>query len=164
MPPSELVNIAGECGRVLASIASHRFESCGEFGQGLAIVRQYGQPSQFVPSMVQRALFEGRAGQRLGMGLRDELWRVVERASPQLRALDDRYCLVHADYKRSNLLLQPSGSGWKVGAVLDWEFAFAGPSLIDVGLFLRAGRALPEGFREAFASCYQDAGGELPAD
>jgi aminoglycoside phosphotransferase (APT) family kinase protein len=72
--------------------------------------------------------------------------------------------LVHADYKRSNLLIQSAGTGWKVGAVLDWEFAFAGPSIIDVGLFLRAGQALPGGFREEFASCYQDAGGELPAD
>lgn len=164
LPPSELVSIAGECGRVLASIASHRFGSCGELGAGLVIARDYGRPSQFVPSMVHRALFDGRAGERLGSRLRDELWRVVERAAPLLRTIDDRYSLVHADYKRSNLLMQPSGSGWKVGAVLDWEFAFSGPSIIDVGLFLRAGHALPAGFREAFASCYQEAGGELPAD
>jgi Ser/Thr protein kinase RdoA (MazF antagonist) len=162
--PSELVSIAGECGRVLASIASLRFESCGEFGAGLEIVRDYGRPSQFVPTVVHRALFEGRAGERLGADLRDELWGVVEGASPLLRTIDDRYSLVHADYKRSNLLMQPSGSGWKVEAVLDWEFAFAGPSIIDVGLFLRAGHALPQGFRETFASGYQDAGGELPAD
>jgi Ser/Thr protein kinase RdoA (MazF antagonist) len=51
--------------------------------------------------------------------LRDELWRVVERASPLLSVIDDRYSLVHADYKRSNLLMQSSASGWKVGAVLD---------------------------------------------
>jgi Ser/Thr protein kinase RdoA (MazF antagonist) len=164
LPPSELVSIAGECGRVLASFASHRFQSCGEFGTGLQIVRDYGRPSQFVPAMVHRALFEGRAGERLGQSLRDELWRVVERASPLLRTIEDRYSLVHADYKRSNLLMQPFGSGWKVGAVLDWEFAFSGPAIIDVGLFLRAGQALPAGFREAFASGYADAGGELPAD
>jgi fructokinase len=48
--------------------------------------------------------------------------------------------------------------------VLDWEFAFAGPPLIDVGLFLRAGEALPAGFRDAFAVGYRDAGGELPAE
>jgi hypothetical protein len=46
--------------------------------------------------------------------------------------------------------------------VLDWEFAFAGPPLVDVGLFLRAGEALPDGFRGAFASGYRDAGGALP--
>ncbi|MDF3065422.1 MAG: phosphotransferase enzyme family protein [Polyangiaceae bacterium] len=43
-----------------------------------------------------------------------------------------------------------------------WEFACAGPTLIDVGLFLRAGRALPDGFREAFVDGYQNAGGKLP--
>lgn len=123
------------------------------------IVREYGRPSQFVPSAVHRGLFEGRAGERLGPGLRDELWRVVERTSPMLEAIDDRCALVHADYKRSNILMQHSVAGWQVGAVLDWEFAFAGPPLIDVGLFLRAGQALPDGFREEFASGYQGAGG-----
>lgn len=164
LPPSELVDIAGECGRVLGAFAAHRFDSCGEFGARLEIVRNYGRPSQFVPRMVHRALFDGRAGERLGSRLRDELWRVVERASPLLEPIDDRYSLVHADYKRSNLIMQPSGSSWKVGAVLDWEFAFAGPPIIDVGLFLRAGQALPPGFRTAFASCYQEAGGSLPID
>src|SRR5690606_25884926 len=101
---------------------------------------------------------------RLGVRLRDELWRGVERTSPLLTAIDDRYCLVHGDYKRSNLLMRASGSGCKVAAVLDWEFAFAGPAIVDVGLFLRAGRALPDGFREAFVSCYRDAGGELPVN
>jgi fructokinase len=48
--------------------------------------------------------------------------------------------------------------------VLDWEFAFAGPPLVDVGLFLRAGDALPRGFREAFAAGYRAAGGVLPND
>ena len=81
-----------------------------------------------------------------------------------LEMIDGRYTLVHADYKRSNLLIKRSGATWNVAAVLDWEFACAGPPLIDVGLFLRAGEALPDGFRDAFASCYRDAGGELPAE
>lgn len=164
LSPSELVSTARECGTVLASISSHRFEKCGELGPGLEIVHEYGRPSEFVPSAVHRALFSGRAGQRLGASLRDELWRAVERTAPMLRVIDDRYALVHADYKRSNILMQRSGTGWKVAAVLDWEFACAGPPLIDIGLFLRAGRALPQGFREAFTSSYAAAGGELPAD
>jgi fructokinase len=48
--------------------------------------------------------------------------------------------------------------------VLDWEFAFAGPPLVDIGLFLRAGEALPAGFREAFAAGYRAAGGDLPSE
>ncbi|HEY3669227.1 MAG TPA: phosphotransferase, partial [Polyangiaceae bacterium] len=77
---------------------------------------------------------------------------------------DGRYTLVHADYKRSNLLLQRSGSSWNVTAVLDWEFAFAGPAIIDIGLFLRAGAALPSGFQDSFVAGYRDAGGELPSE
>jgi hypothetical protein len=161
---SELVEIAGVCGRVAAAFRAHPFLECGEFGAGLEIAAEYGAPSQFVPEMVQRGLFDGRAGQRLGVPLRDALWKAVERTAPSLRELDGRYTLVHADYKRSNLLLRRASTGWTGTAVLDWEFAFAGPPLIDVGLFLRAGSALPDGFRDAFAGGYRDAGGELPSE
>jgi aminoglycoside phosphotransferase (APT) family kinase protein len=164
LPPAELVDIAGACGRVLASISARRFPTCGELGPGLSVVREYGRPSRFVPEVVHRALFEGRAGERLGAEARDALWRVVERAAPRLGAIDDHYTLVHGDYKRSNILLEREPAGWRVSAVLDWEFAFAGPPLVDVGLFLRAGEALPGGFRDAFASGYRDAGGELPGE
>ena len=160
----ELVDIAETCGRVLALLSGHRFATCGEFGPGLSIVHEYGPPSRFVPGMAHRALFEGRAGARLGDKLTHELWRVVERASPALRAIDNAYTLVHADYKRSNLLVQRRAGAWQVAAVLDWEFACAGPPLIDVGLFLRAGTALPSGFREAFAAGYREGGGHLPSD
>lgn len=161
---AELVNIAGECGRVLAAIAAHPFARCGELGAELEVVSDYGQPSEFIPRVIQRGLFQGRAGQRLGTRLRDALWSAVERSAPLLRSIDYRYGLVHADYKRSNLLLRAADAGWKLSAVLDWEFAFAGPPLIDVGLFLRAGPALPAGFREEFTSCYLAAGGWLPND
>lgn len=161
---SELVDIARVCGGVAAAFAKHTFPSCGELGAKLAVVESYGAPSEFVPTMLHRALFDGLAGKRLGSQLGDALWTVVERTAPLLSEIDGRYTLVHADYKRSNLLLRRSAATWKVCAVLDWEFAFAGPPLIDVGLFLRAGEALPAGFREAFAAGYREAGGELPSE
>jgi aminoglycoside phosphotransferase (APT) family kinase protein len=160
----ELVDIAGACGRVAAAFTTHRFPTCGEFGTELSVVEQYGAPSRFVPDLVYKSLFGGLAGERLGVRLRDALWTVVERRAPLLEELDGHYTLVHADYKRSNILLHRSATTWSVTAVLDWEFAFAGPPIIDVGLFLRAGEALPPGFRDAFAAGYRDAGGELPAD
>jgi aminoglycoside phosphotransferase (APT) family kinase protein len=159
---AELVEIARVCGQVLARFRQHPFAACGELGPELEVRREYGPPSRFLPHAVHGALFGGRAGERLGAPLRDELWRLVERASPRLAAVDGPYSLVHGDYKRSNLLLRRSGSSWELSAVLDWEFAFAGPPLIDVGLFLRAGEALPAGFREAFVAGYRQGGGELP--
>jgi len=171
--PSELVEIARVCGQVLARFRQYPFTVCGGLGAELDVTREYGPPSRFLPDFVRSALFEGRAGERLGAALRDQLWPLVERASPRLSAIDGPYSLVHGDYKRSNLLLRRSGGSgsgrevsprWEVSAVLDWEFAFAGPPLIDVGLFLRAGEALPAGFREAFVAGYRAAGGELPDD
>jgi len=161
---SELVDIAETCGRVAAAFTTHRFPSCGEFGPKLTIVEEYGAPSQFVPEIIHQGLFGGLAGTRLGRPLRDALWASVERAAPLLREVDGRYTLVHADYKRSNLLLRRSERSWAVAAVLDWEFAFAGPPLVDVGLFLRAGEALPAGFREAFATGYRIVGRDLPSE
>lgn len=44
LPPSELVDIAAECGRVLAALSEHPFDRCGEFGPGLNIVHDSGCP------------------------------------------------------------------------------------------------------------------------
>jgi aminoglycoside phosphotransferase (APT) family kinase protein len=128
------------------------------------IVERYGPPSKYIEDYVRESLHGGRAEQRVGEALREQIWRTVQRHAPRLRALDGRYCLVHGDFKRSNLLMRKHGPSWSVAAVLDWEFCFAGPPLVDVGNFLRAGEALPVGFREAFARGYCAAGASLPAE
>lgn len=161
---AELCQIAEACGQVLAGLSAHRFAACGEFGPDLEIITEYGAPSQFVPGFVEEALWNGLAGQRLQPALRDALWSLVRRERQRLEAIDGDYRLVHADFKRSNLLMHDQSGRWQVAAILDWEFACAGPPLIDVGLFLRAGSGLPAGFAEAFAQGFRQAGGQLPAD
>ncbi len=66
--------------------------------------------------------------------------------------------LSHCDFKVSNLHLLPTGEL----VVLDWEFAWAGPRLLDVGQLLRW--QPPEPFVRAFADAYVAAGGELVGD
>lgn len=66
--------------------------------------------------------------------------------------------LLHGDFKVSNL-------GWTERGqllVLDWEFAYSGPSLMDIGQLLRW--SPPPSFVEGFARSYRDHGGELPED
>jgi aminoglycoside phosphotransferase (APT) family kinase protein len=58
----------------------------------------------------------------------------------------------------------PASGGWAVSGVLDWEFAFAGSPLLDVGLFLRSERVWHPTYREGFEAGYREAGGQLPAD
>lgn len=164
LPPSELVSIAGECGCVLASLASHRFERCGEFGAGLEIVQDYGRPSQFVPTIVHRALFEGRAGERLGAGLRDELWRVVERGAPLLKSIDDRYSLVHARLQA----LEPAHATFR-RRVESWDGARLGvrirrPTRHRRGAIPSSRPGFARGISRSVRVVLPDAGRELPAD
>jgi aminoglycoside phosphotransferase (APT) family kinase protein len=66
--------------------------------------------------------------------------------------------LLHADFKPSNL-------HWATDdrlLVLDWEFAYAGTVLSDVGQLLRW--EPPSSFTEAFAVTYRTHGGELVED
>jgi phosphotransferase family enzyme len=63
--------------------------------------------------------------------------------------------LTHCDFKVSNLHVTPTGEL----VVLDWEFAWAGPRLMDVGQLLRWHP--PEPFVRAFAGAYRDGGGVL---
>ena len=51
--------------------------------------------------------------------------------------LDKPVVRVHADFNPKNVLLRPSGDGWAVAALLDWEFVFAGPGEVDLGNLLR---------------------------
>jgi fructosamine-3-kinase len=67
----------------------------------------------------------------------------------------DTPVLSHTDFKVSNLHVTPAGEL----VVLDWEFAWAGPRLLDIGQLLRWHP--PESFVSAFADAYRDGGGRL---
>jgi hypothetical protein len=66
--------------------------------------------------------------------------------------------LLHGDFKVSNLSWTESGQL----LVLDWEFAYSGPSLMDVGQLFRW--EPPPSFVEGFVRGYGDHGGVLPED
>ena len=92
-------------------------------------------------------------------GLHTYLADAADRHFPALRALDDSFALLHADFKPTNVLVDDAG---RVQALLDWEFSWSGPPLFDVGQMVRY--ALPDEFQAAFADAYVECGGELPND
>ena len=53
---------------------------------------------------------------------------------------------------------------WRVAALLDWEHAFLGGALWDVGSLFRDAHPYSERFRSGFEEGYRAAGGALPAD
>ena len=97
----------------------------------------------------------GTAGERLGPLVADvrQLWDRERDAM----AADTRAALVHADFKPMNI-------GWLPNArdvvVFDWEFAWAGPPLFDLGQLLRWHP--PAEFVAGVERGYLAAGGHLP--
>lgn len=75
-----------------------------------------------------------------------------------VEALAERAVLLHGDFKVSNLHWSDDDRL----LVLDWEFAYAGPALADVGQLLRWTPS--SAFRRRFAASYRQAGGELPEE
>lgn len=64
--------------------------------------------------------------------------------------------LNHGDFKPANLFLDSN----ERLVVLDWEFAFSGSHLFDLGQLLRWG--VSKDFRDGFSDAYEGAGGVLP--
>jgi aminoglycoside phosphotransferase (APT) family kinase protein len=100
-------------------------------------------------------LLDGGAGHRLGartIAIR-ALWN-----RHAVRMREGPPVLVHSDFKPTNVKWTPDARV----LVLDWEFAWAGPALFDVGQLLRWDP--PPAFVAGFAAGYCDAGGSLPDD
>jgi aminoglycoside phosphotransferase (APT) family kinase protein len=100
-------------------------------------------------------MLAGAAGRRLG-DLGETIARLWAREESRMRDAAAPV-LVHSDFKPANVKWLPKLADV---LVLDWEFAWSGPPLMDIGQFLRWGA--PEPFVAALASAYCEAGGELP--
>lgn len=151
-------------GAALAAIGTVRFASGGFFG-GADLVPGQDDASLpgSLPGFVDRCLAGGRASHALSPGEQDGLRELARRVVPLLAEVAGAAQLVHADYNPKNLLAAPGPAGWSVTAVLDWEFAFSGSPLADIGNMLRFGEEIPAPFAGEFIAGYQAAGGELPA-
>jgi Ser/Thr protein kinase RdoA (MazF antagonist) len=159
---------AGAAGEVLARIHRFSFPGAGFLGPDLEVRQPLDLSDAGWPGHMEHFLFRRGVGDRLGQDLTRRLWRLVGEQAPRLAPLRGERSLVHADYKPWNLLVAPRDRSpsepWSLAAVLDWEFAFAGPPLVDLAIFLRHRATLPPAYTRAFLHGYAAAGGALPAD
>lgn len=150
-------------GRALAAIGSFQFGGRGFLSPDLSVALPLLMtPLGFVDIL--RGMVAGPAGETLGAELAAGITACAERHAGHLEVIAEDHSLVHSDYGPSNILVREQHGGWEVAAVLDWEFAFAGSPLFDIGNMLRGESALPEGFSDEFIRGFRDAGGRLPCD
>lgn len=158
----DIVDCARAVGETLAHIGAYTFPQPGFFGPGLSIAQPFEDTKKTFIDTFRYFLFDGQTGVRLGERQRDQLWNFILAHAYCLDSVQDCSSLVHSDFKGVNILVRQERERWKVAAVLDWEFAFAGSSLIDIANMLRYERLLPAGFEATFIGGYQEEGGLLP--
>ncbi|MCZ8515699.1 phosphotransferase [Paenibacillus filicis] len=152
---AEAEQAAAEAGATLARIHQHSFPEPGFFGPGLSVAEPLRMDPGMFLSLVEHWLFRGTAGTLLPPELRERLWGFCRTHAPRLSDHPERAVLVHSDYNELNVLMNvlPSDGRASVSAVLDWEFAFAGDPMVDVGNMLRyepAGSLFENKFMEGY--------------
>lgn len=158
LTPADGPALGAALGRVAATIhAAGAYPRAGFLTPGLELSVGLGALGEHLGGWL-----DGRAGARLGPALAGRLRAWV--AAREAWFADGPAVLCHADFKPTNLLVARGAAGWEPSAVLDWEFAFAGPRLFDLGQLLRHEERLPAGFAAGVEGGYAQVGPDLPPD
>lgn len=155
--------VSRACGAALAAIQTCTFPSPGSFRPDLTVESGGLTPPDYV-RWIRTFMFENGVARALGAPVAARVLRFVEAGAPLLAEVQDDASLVHCDYNGANILVMPRNGTWEVSAVLDWEFACSGSSLIDVGNMLRHYQEEADPFEQAFIAGFRDAGGRLPPE
>jgi aminoglycoside phosphotransferase (APT) family kinase protein len=154
-------------GATLAAVGRFKFEKPGrleveEHAPALTVGEKFiegpDQIARLMDTFLASANCERRAGAKLMQRLHDYAWSW----SSRMPDLEESPCLVHGDFGNRNILVHHENCKWVVGAVLDWEFAFSGSPLIDVGHFLRYERRNAPLREPHFSHGFDEHGGQLP--
>jgi len=156
---SSAMEIGRAAGDALGRIHHFSFNHTGFFDAELQIPEPMDGVGEAWRSHLATCLFEGRSGARLGEDLLASTWRFVGEHGARMDALDGDYRLLHADFKPTNLLIADG----LITAVLDWEFAWSGSKLFDIGQLFRWAHRYPPDFASGFEAAYRNHQ-DLPAD
>lgn len=146
-----------EVGRVAARIGTPEFTHPGFFADaGLAVTRE--QPwSRQLPEFADKCM---ATTPHLDAVTREAWAALCATHAPALTAVDARSRLVHSDLNPKNILVTRASEGWRVDAVLDWEFSYSGCPYADAANLTRFGADYPEDFLAGFHAAFADG---LPA-
>jgi aminoglycoside phosphotransferase (APT) family kinase protein len=156
-------DLGRDIGRVLAAIHAVTFPTAGFLDADLNVARPIDAGGTGLLGFLRSCLVDGRGGERLGPDLTAAALAFVECEGHRLDAWTLPPRLTHSDFNGSNVLVSETAVGWRVAAVLDWEFAFAGAPFFDFGNLLRPPLGDLDGFPDAVADGYR-AEANLPSD
>jgi aminoglycoside phosphotransferase (APT) family kinase protein len=138
-------------GAALAAIGKHDLTSLGHVSEG----------AHPMPESIDSYLKSPRLIARTGGALADQVRHLIAGWASRLQVVVNERRLVHGDFRKQNVLVRPDGNAWTVAAILDWECAFTGSPMFDVGLFLRYEQPEQPVAEPAFSRGFLDGGGQL---
>ena len=158
---NDIADCAFSAGVQLNNLRKIEFDDAGFFEGGHKI-RPFAPGEEYLP-YVQSCLQKDTVQEILGIKLTDQLNRFVETNQSYLPNTKNAN-LAHADFDPSNMLVKKINGHYQISAILDWEFAFSGTYLFDIGLFLRYSHRLPMIYEEKFIGGITSEGDLLPKD
>lgn len=150
---------AFEAGQYLNQLRQIKFSRGGFFDENLN-VQPFAEAEKYLPYIL-NILKEPIVVESLGNELLSNVTSLVEKNADLLMDVDNAN-LTHADYDPANIIVKNTGEKWKIAAILDWEFAFSGTYLMDIGLMLRYSHKLPRFYEDKFIEGIQSTGFKLP--
>ncbi len=141
-------------GRAAAAISAVHLPCAGFLDPSLTVVDPWPTPVAGYMGYSRQLLTSPLLRDRFESAGVDSLRRLVDDAEPRLIEVQGSPCLVHGDFKASNLLIHDG----ELSAVLDWEFCHSGTWLFNIAQLFR--HPLPAEFRSGFERGF----GTLPDD
>lgn len=157
--PYNLYEIMYDVGIILSKIATLTPAEPDIFFTELNYAQ--GIPDESIKQFSLEMLNHPQVAKYLSMEMRSSLNRCIQ-LLPDHAIIQKN--LVHADFDPANILVKQCGDKWKISAVLDWEFAYAGSWTDDVATMLRYGHKMPGTFKTGFLTGLTDGGINIPND
>jgi len=158
------LQLGSAVGEVLAALRSIAFESAGMFNARLQVVEEVVLGSdtflRYAHAAFDSPAFHGRVDRELASLVQS----FVHREAKILDRVTMAPHLVHGDFDPTNLIVNCEGGKWRVAGVLDWEHAFSGPALLDIGHILRPPHGRSAEFEAGLVQGLTRGAAALPAD
>lgn len=152
---ASLAGLGAEVGRVVAGIGAVTFDAPGFFVDEALTVGPERPWSQQLPEFAATCM-AGTPEARLDQATKRAWADLCAAHAPALTDVDQHARLVHADVNPKNILVSPTGDGWRVDAVLDWEFSYSGCPYGDAANMVRFGTDYPAPFLDGFRTGFAD--------
>jgi aminoglycoside phosphotransferase (APT) family kinase protein len=153
---------ATKAGAALAEVHKMKFHDSGFFDDHLNIKEHVEMNANSFIVFIEEILKKGYVTKHIGVKLCSSVLNFSKEHAFLLDNPGEQNSLVHSDFNPLNILVEEEDSSIRISAILDWEYAFSGSPLMDIGNMLRYEGVTSIGMLKPFILSYLENGGVLP--